>query len=460
MLFAFLVRAEIEKRETSKLNEKRTRKTKAQVIADREQLEKISKFREQMLEQSKRAITLRSKDREFHGLNREFHYAQAQITNDYLESKDVKHPRDAGAVREDILRKFLKDGGFLPARYGISSNSFRAASTTGHLSQEIDIALYDPIDSISLMKRKDIYEVLPIESVFGAIQVKSRLSRAELGKALDNIASIKHLDPLNFSTIAFSGRPPALRAFGLIFAYETEMAWLDVVAELQAFADKNPQKHWPNALFILNVGMFVIGEKHEGHFHNIDLENVKNPVVHGRPDQGDLLFNFQSILLSLLRATRASIPPFDNYFQLPLIAGDGSYSFAMGSFAEIGKCSVHGDFARKIPTEKLDKLIAACEAEPPINWVRANDLGLGKGGDDDAAYERQPGDVRIYNPNKLPFPDILMRQSEYHGRKISSISYDIIQVKGMSIMLPYLYSDTEQIITGCPKCSNKSKVRK
>lgn len=441
------------------MSEKKSRKTKAQVKADREQLEGIAKFRAQMLERSKRAISLRSKDREFHGLNREFHYAQAQITKDYFESKDVKHPRDVGAIREDILRTFLRESGFLPARYEISDNSFRAASTTGHLSQEIDIALFDPLDSIRLMRRKDVYEVLPIESVFGAIQVKSRLSKNELAKALDNIESLKRLDPVTAATVLFTERPPSRRAFGLIVAYETEMAWLDIVAELQAFASNNPPKHWPNAVFILNVGMFVIGEGHEGYFHNGDLEGVSTPEIHGRPDQGDMLFTFQSMLLGLLRATAVSPPPFDDYFRLPLVADDESYSYASGSFAEIGHCEKHGDYARKIPSDKLAIVTAWCKTTPPINWVRANDLGMGKAGDDNAAYAQQPGDVHIYNPTQLPLSDVLFKPSQIQGRACSSIAYDIIQVKGMSIMLPHHYSVSEQIIATCPKCTAKPIAR-
>jgi hypothetical protein len=61
--------------------------------------------------QAKRAIELRSKEREFHGLEREFHYYQEQMIADYERSKDIKHPRDVGDAREEILRHFLNDMG-------------------------------------------------------------------------------------------------------------------------------------------------------------------------------------------------------------------------------------------------------------------------------------------------------------------------------------------------------------
>jgi hypothetical protein len=61
-----------------------------------------------------RAIALRTKDREFHGLEREFRYYQEQMIADYDRSKDIKHPRDVGDAREEILRKFLTGSGLVP----------------------------------------------------------------------------------------------------------------------------------------------------------------------------------------------------------------------------------------------------------------------------------------------------------------------------------------------------------
>lgn len=424
-------------------DEKKTRKSRAQASADREQLEEIERLRKEMLERSERAIKLRSNDREFHGLNREFQYAQAELTRDYLKSKDVKHPRDVGTIREVLLRRFLSASGYLPRRYAVSTTSFRAVSTTGLLSNELDIALIDPFDSIRLMNREDVFEVFPIESVHGAIQVKSRLTETELASALKNIASFKRLQRNNVTS----------HGFGIIFCYETGMAWLDIVAKLEAFMAANPPTVWPNAVFILNVGFFAFGSSNSGHFLNSDIETIEQPQVHGRPDQGDLLYSMHSVLLELLRTSGTAPPPFDAYFSLPLVAEERSYRFSMGQFAEVGSCGKHGDFSRKIPPPELERLVEWCSTAPAINWIRANDLGMGHPGDNEAAYARQPGDVRIYNPDGLPLPDILYRQSLFDGREVKTIDYDIVEVGGMSIFVPRHYTEAEGIITGCPTCA-------
>jgi hypothetical protein len=78
---------------------------------------KEARLKALLVDQAKRALKLRSKDREFHGLEREFRDHQAQMTLDYDRTKDLKHPRDVGDSREKILRKFLASTASLPSRY-------------------------------------------------------------------------------------------------------------------------------------------------------------------------------------------------------------------------------------------------------------------------------------------------------------------------------------------------------
>lgn len=136
-----------------------------------------ARTRELFLDQTNRGSALRSKEREFHGIEREFAYYQQDLLSEYNRAKDSKHPRDVGAAREQILRDALVNTGLLPARYAVSRSSARAASTTGHVSGELDLLLYDAMDAVPLMRRSDVYEVLPVESTYGTIQVKSKVSR-------------------------------------------------------------------------------------------------------------------------------------------------------------------------------------------------------------------------------------------------------------------------------------------
>jgi len=420
-----------------------------------------------MLDQAKRAIALRSKDREFHGLEREFMYHQSQMLIDYDKSKDVKHPRDVGNVREVILREFLANSGYLPKRYGVSQNSTRAASPTGHISKEIDIFLYDPLDSVCLMNREHVYEVLPIECVYGVIQVKSRLNKKEIKDGLENLASFKRLDRPSATQAKISSLDPrhSKRGFGILFAYDSDLEWLEIVQEIETFAKKQPNHLWCNGVFILNRGAILHGDDKSSKFENVDLEKISTPKMYGFPDrQGQCLYQFHSLLLSLLRNTTINPAKFDSYFRLPLVAGDHSYEFYFGGFAEFGTCDKHGDYQRKMEADQLTKVIEWCSTSTPINWIRATDIAYGKPGDNEEAYARQPGDVRIYNPENLPLSDILVRDSTLNDSKTGAtlitkaLSFDQIRCAGMTVYIPYYYSIKEGIINICPKCIKRIRA--
>lgn len=409
-----------------------------------------AKAKEFLLEQAKRAIAVRSKDREFHGLEREFMYHQSQMAFDYDKSKDLKHPRDLGDSREEILRKFLTSSGLLPQRYAVSRASARVASPSGHISSEIDILLYDPLDSIGLMSREGVYQVYPIESVYGVIQVKSRLNKGEIKDGLQNIASFKSLNRPAAQQTGFvlrqGGRES--RGFGLLFAYDSDLDWLDIVREVEAFGKSQPNRNWCNGIFILNRGVILYGSENSGKTRNRQLEAIKELKMFGFPDrQGLCLSHFYGTLLELLCCTDIQPTIIDAYGRLPLVAGPLSYEFCLGAFAEYANCEKHGDYQRKITPEALTQLTEWCRKAEPINWIKATDIAFGKPGDDEASYTRQPGDVRIYNPDNLPLSEILT-SAEHPG----ALTFDQISTAGMVLFVPYHYSVKEGLISTCPKC--------
>jgi hypothetical protein len=52
----------------------------------------------------------------------------------------------------------------LPSKYGISKSSIRIVSTTGHTSGQIDLAIYDALNTPKLLTYKDV-SFLPIENM-------------------------------------------------------------------------------------------------------------------------------------------------------------------------------------------------------------------------------------------------------------------------------------------------------
>jgi hypothetical protein len=152
----------------------------------------------------------------------------AKIRADLENSKLFTQMGDRGTFRESIIREFLRP--FLPDCYGLSSGE--VFSSDGSQSAQVDIVIYDAVFSTVLF-RDGPNQLFPAESVFGSIEVKSRLSTAELAAACHNIESVKALSRANADsldllptlrlelgpglTCATDKRNPYL---GIVFAYE------------------------------------------------------------------------------------------------------------------------------------------------------------------------------------------------------------------------------------------------
>lgn len=112
----------------------------------------------------------------------------AQIALRLQDSNLFTHMGDRGTFREGIISEFLRP--FLPECYGLGSGEVFSAD--GTQSAQIDIVLYDAIFSTVLFRNAD-KQLFPAESVFGSIEVKSRLDSDGLRIAVDNVASLKRL---------------------------------------------------------------------------------------------------------------------------------------------------------------------------------------------------------------------------------------------------------------------------
>jgi hypothetical protein len=403
----------------------------------------------------KEVSALRSKDREFHGLEREFIYHQDRILKEYEESKDLKHPRDIGTAREVILRSFLQTSGYMPRKYGISETSARVISPSGHSSNEIDILIYDAANSISLMSRQGIYEAYPIECVYGVIQVKSKLTKNEIKNGLKNISSFKSLRPPHDAALNDKG------GFGLLFAYDSDMEWIEIVKEIESYAKVTANNSWCNAIYILNKGCIFHGTDTLIAYGNSEIEKIIDLQMHGMPDHwGSCLYHLYSTLRQLLDGTKTKIADVDSYFRLPLVSGIYSYKFASGFVSELATCEKHGSFQKKVSENNLERIVAFALKAKPINWIQATDIAYGGAGDNYEQYERQPGDVRIYNPEVLPLSDVLLTDSTFGEKQVKSLAFDAIDCAGIQIWIPYYYSHKEHIMEPCSKCRTSQAKRK
>jgi hypothetical protein len=408
--------------------------------------EREARARELIGRKVERFVAVRNKDREFHGLEREFIYAQAELLQLYEKSKDIKHPRDVGNTREAILGRFLATSGYLPKKYSVSNTSVRVASAEGFVSREIDILLFDAETSIVLMQREDAYQVYPAESAYGAIEVKSKLSRQELRKAFDNIASFKRLRKVG------TRDEQSERGFGIIFAYDSDLEWMQLFEAVKELALESSRSVLPNLVVVLNKGYFLFGEDGTGKLRNFEIEAIQDLKVQGRPDrEARCLYDVYLVLMMLLRDGEAPPVPIERYWNLPLTAGKYSYEFAYGLVSELGSCKDHGDYPRQIGEEAFEKVLAFCQSEQPTEYLKALSEAVGERWNGPVGQNSRS--VWIYNPERLPPSELLLTPE-------GVLMFDEIVTSGTHILIPISYSVKEGIISGCRACAQQTASSK
>lgn len=129
--------------------------------------------------------------------------AQARVAQCKFEASNLySHNLTKGEVRERVLENYIRP--FLPACYGLGSG--QVFSSDGNDSRQADIVIYDAVFSI-VLRMDEKHLLLPAESVFGSVEVKSSLNSEELDSAVKNVRSLKALkrapsDQLDFTPIS------------------------------------------------------------------------------------------------------------------------------------------------------------------------------------------------------------------------------------------------------------------
>lgn len=188
-------------------------------------------------------------------VKRIFRGVSAKIISDFNVSAMYEHQGNKGSFREGALRDFLASDR-MPSKYGLGTGEI--VSSHGEVSKQRDLIIFDRMNGIPLLY-SDTVQVFPVESVYGVVEVKSKLSKEELLKALDNIKSVKMLS--DDAVVQYSKGPiayarKASRPFGIVFADGLVNNSLESLAEnLHGWESSPEKKFWPNMIFVLGVGV-------------------------------------------------------------------------------------------------------------------------------------------------------------------------------------------------------------
>lgn len=173
-------------------------------------------------------------------------------------SARMTHAGEKGRNNEQVLGAFLNDT--LPRRYSVSTGKVVAAGGTE--SGQIDLIVHDRIHTPALVDAR-AWSLVPVESTYAAISVKTTLTKDELRDALTSIASVRKLPrkaAIMYDTdhkITLDEKD-TLRPRGFVFAFKS--SWASPESADNAFRDtlRNIDDNVrPNAVCLLDQCLLI-----------------------------------------------------------------------------------------------------------------------------------------------------------------------------------------------------------
>ncbi|PGV86876.1 DUF6602 domain-containing protein [Bacillus thuringiensis] len=234
-------------------------------------------------------------------LKQSIHAAAKKMQIDFEEvTAHINHMGERGSSREEILLSYLRN--YIPIKYEMNNGVI--IDGTGEQSRQQDIIIYDSFNSPVLLNMQST-KMVPIESVFSVIEVKSSLNKAEINKCVNNISSVKSLVKNSLNEIN-------LPTAGFVFAFTSSTsleALLDNLVETNTQVEKH--KHI-SAICVLDKGIIVNVSK-KG-FNDIVLlpNDDTTPAIIKNTAENNLML-FYLLLMQYLNQSRVSVPNLLNY---------------------------------------------------------------------------------------------------------------------------------------------------
>ena len=213
----------------------------------------------------------------------------------------IQHNGEKGTARENILQEYLKS--YIPKKYSFSKGTIVDCKDVQ--SKQIDIIIHDKFLTPYLVDMNDT-KIIPIESVYGVIEVKSTLSKDELRKCVKNIESVRKLQKKTISDYNF---PTA----GMVFAYNSDASLEAIYKNLNELSEDVDIDKRISCVCVLNKGVIMPVDKNG--LRNVTLFPNVNTVYGIFNNTDDALLLFYLILSQILNSITIFPPDMVAYAQ-------------------------------------------------------------------------------------------------------------------------------------------------
>lgn len=250
-----------------------------------------------------------------------FKEVSEQLLSEFRKSSEVSHAGGKGDLREDAFRDFLVK--HLPTRYGVGQG--QVVTPDNRISGQLDIVIFDPIHCPRLIASAS-HSIFPVESVYGAISMKSHMDSEELKDGYQNIASLKAILPRQ----SFSHRPTSGMAIGMarpmpitgVIAYGSNRSLEAIASQVIELDEQCSEISFrPDFVSVIGKGIVAPRSPLRGEFNEYKLPEQREQLAALRKTGRHTLLRLYMQILRELNALTLRPLDLHSYDDMPRIIG-------------------------------------------------------------------------------------------------------------------------------------------
>lgn len=221
-------------------------------------------------------------------------------------TRQIEHNGVKGSTREDLLKDYLRD--LLPNKYSISTGII--IDFNQNQSKQQDFIIHDAFNCPSFFKT-DSNTILPIESVYATIEIKSTLNYDTLKQSVENIESVRKLHKLpnrNIISNDYNEQYP----LGFVFAYSSDYSLEQIQKKLFELNKSVDGRHQISIVCVLDKGL--IFNVYKDNLTNFTIIPTNDTVLaRSDSDIENSLYSFYLLMLQYLDNVYIQVPSLIEY---------------------------------------------------------------------------------------------------------------------------------------------------
>lgn len=225
-----------------------------------------------------------------------------KMTIDYQEvTSHIDHMGLRGTSRENVLREYVKQ--LLPQKFAVGNGII--TDVDGTQSRQQDFFVYDTFNA-PVFLQMDTSSIVPVESVYATVEIKSTLTKEALRQSIDNIKSVKEL---KITVLKNSFIIPERYNFilGTVFAYTSDSVIETVAKNVDDICKDIPKEMQPSVICILDKGLIVNVKKNK--INQIDIIPSEQTTWGIIKNTKEIIFYLFYLLLQQHLNTTMNFPP-------------------------------------------------------------------------------------------------------------------------------------------------------